>query len=596
MPVTKPGAVVVEPLFSWTALRGWYRVLQVAICLPMLLAVISFVRAGFYPINDDAYSAMSAWDLYTGHWPTQGAHSTSAMNTGIEVHHPGPLFYYLLAPFLLLGKGGAPLVIGQATIATGCALGALSVARRLGGAGLATAVTAAWIACGAQLGGELYARPFPPYPSVVVLPLLLLSTWGLLRERLWLLPAWVFALSLSVQPHLGNVPLAAVLVFVVSCVALVRWRRRRGVLWPRRGWRSPSTRNSRRHFAWAVLLAVVLWIPSLIELITRSPNNARQFVVYLLADTKEPTVGIANAAPLTLNIATGWQSAHARGTDLLFGNFPSPWAVPVFIGAIAAVAVLALPWWARSYDRARAVHLCWWAGLLDLALVVYTIGLAQLDARGFIDWEYVQLPMLWPLVWATLAVELWWVLRLLHAAGELPATTQLARPVEALRRWANGSRLASAVNPRQIVLVGTAVVFSMGVLLIPGAPEGSLLTTGRNVQHALPAIERAVERLGGQGASVELAGHSIGSSYDVGWALGYGLIRDGYHPHISTFGSLPEYWDYRKYTTTPKSAVRVYVRQDGPLPQQVSPGTRPDAVFIGGPELTYQVYVFRTTN
>lgn len=569
--------VKVQPLFGRRDLEVWYHVLQLAVLLPVLVAAINFIVHGFYPINDDAYTAMSSWDLYTGHWPIQGAHSTAVTNSGVEVHHPGPLVYYLTAPFLLLGKGGAPLVIAEAVISGGCGLAALAVARRLGGIAMASVVAVAWLATAIQIGDGLFARPFNPYPPVVVLPLLLLTTYGVVLERYTMMVPWIFALSLSTQPHLGNVPLAVVLIVVVLATGFVRWWRRREVPWPLTGWRRDTAPRRHRQFAAAAGLALVLWLPSMIELFVDHPNNLHQFLSYLGADPKTPPIGLQNSGPLVLDLAGGMRHSSHRALGIYFGHPPQSLSIAIVLGLTAALGILVLPVLGRQFDPRRARALWWWALLLDISLLVFAVGLGRLDPLGLISYEYVQIPAAWSLTLATLVLEVWWYLRLLHASGRLRiASTQ----------WFNPSRSA--------MLIAAAAILFGSVALVPRDSDSGTIEIGRHAHQALPLVQRRVQALGGEHASVVFAGESIGSSYDVGWALGYGLLRNGLHPHIATFGSLPEYWDYRKYTTAPADAVRIYIADSAKFPAGEVPAGTPAALTVAGTgDQRYWVYINR---
>ena len=565
----------VEPLFGRRALRYWYHALQVVVLLPILAAVATFVVHGFYPVNDDAYTAMSSWDLYTGHWPLQGAHSTSASITGVEVHHPGPLVFYLMAPFLLLGKGGIPLVVGQAAISAGCALAALAVARRLGGVAMSSAVAVAWLLTAVQLGDGLFARPFNPYPPVLVLPLLLLSTWGVLLERYTMLLPWVFALSLSTQPHLGNVPLAVVLIALVLVTGYVRWWRRREVPWPLRGWRRDAAERHHRQFAAAAGLAVVLWLPSLIELFIDRPNNLQQVIRYLDADSTAPPIGVRTSGPFVLDLAGGMQHTHREALDIAFGH-PHPLTAGLLIGLVIAIAIVVVPWLGRRWDPRRARALGWWVVLLDLSLLVFAVGLGRLVPLSLVSYEYVQVPAVWSLASATLVLEIWWYLRLLHASGRF------------------GVRTPSWSAPSAGAVLGVlAVLLAASAVALPRDDEAGTLAIGRHAHQALPVVRGKVQALGGPHASVVLQGDSIGASYDMGWALGYGFLRDGLRPHIASFGHQREYWDYRKYTTAPADAVRVYIASSATFPAADVPAGTPAALQIAGTgEHRYWVYTF----
>lgn len=139
-----------------------------------------------------------------------------------------------------------------------------------------------------------------------------------------------------------------------------------------------------------------------------------------------------------------------------------------------------------------------------------------------------------------------------------------------------------------------AAVVAVGTTLsAPPRLDDHGLAAGKAVADALPTIQQRVDDLGGRTAHVLIDGDQIGSAYVVGWSMGYGFMRAGFPIHIATFGTRSEYWDYRKYTSTPEGAVRVYIVQQGPVPAgKVPPGATPLVVLQIDGE-SYPVFVDR---
>lgn len=69
---------------------------------PYLVVAAVWARSGWFPIQDQALLALRESDVFDGRLLTLGAFSRYGWS------HPGPVWFYALAPFRLLGRAAAP--------------------------------------------------------------------------------------------------------------------------------------------------------------------------------------------------------------------------------------------------------------------------------------------------------------------------------------------------------------------------------------------------------------------------------------------------------------------------------------------------------
>ena len=100
--------------------------LVVATLAPTIVAALSLLGRHWHPAADLAIQVLQIDDVGGRHTPLTGAHSRYGWD------HPGPLLFWLLAPFdWLFGTTG--ILVGVAVLNAAAIVGALVVARRRGG-------------------------------------------------------------------------------------------------------------------------------------------------------------------------------------------------------------------------------------------------------------------------------------------------------------------------------------------------------------------------------------------------------------------------------------------------------------------------------
>lgn len=198
--------------------------LAVVVAVPFALAAVQAVRDGWFPIGDDGTMLTVARQVFTAHPPLTGE-TGSFDKYGIQAFHPGPLVYYVLAPFVKVLGGATGLLVGAATVSVLAVLATGYAALRANGARAALWAWTVALAMVWSLGGTAYVyRPFKAVSAVLVILAFLHLSAAVASGRSTLLPLWVLAASYPSAASIRYVPPIAVVVLATLGVVLVtRW-------------------------------------------------------------------------------------------------------------------------------------------------------------------------------------------------------------------------------------------------------------------------------------------------------------------------------------------------------------------------------------
>jgi hypothetical protein len=321
--------------------------------------------------------------------------------------HPGPAFFYLMAPVMLLtGRASWALYLGvQLLYAATCAALVAQVAIR---SGRAAAACAALVVLGyfAVIRPDVLAVPWNPLAIVPVMALLLVATAAV--QGPGGLAAVVVIGTFLLQTHLGTALVVAACAGVGVVLAVLGSRReaRRSL---RSTWRTLGT-------TLAATVAVLAWIPPAAQQLAHDPGNAGLLTrFFLVAHDGRPTARQAAAV-------VGRELDFTRRAIYLGGFFPTgrevrPLVVLALFGGAAAVLV--------ALAHRRTNRFAGWLGVVSLGtalLAVYSVT----GVVGGLPW-YLMMWMSAPAVplclgYAVLAAERWRQL----AAPALIATGFLA--------------------------------------------------------------------------------------------------------------------------------------------------------------------------
>ena len=245
---------VVEP-----AGAGLTAVVVGAALLPFAVIVVALIGTHWTPSGDVALEMLQVSDVAGRHNPLLGAWSRWGWN------HPGPLLFYVLAPFTwLFGAGGA--LTGVAVLNSTSVIVAVVFARRRGGVTAAALVGLVGVLLALTLGPTLLIDPWNPWVGLFPLYAFVVLSWSVSERDLAALPYAVVAASFMVQAHVGFAPFVVGLGLTTAVLSWQPWGSglRVEAPWPAR---------RRRHVAASAVCAVVLWAPPVIQQLTSDPGN-----------------------------------------------------------------------------------------------------------------------------------------------------------------------------------------------------------------------------------------------------------------------------------------------------------------------------------
>lgn len=436
----------------------WDRValgaVTVGVGLPVVVAAVSVVGRHWFPSADDAFIFRRVADVGGAHTPLVGVYSRYGW------HHPGPLLFWLLAPFERLG-GPSGLLVGAAAINLACLAGALATAFRRGGAALAIWVGLFLALLVHALGSTLLIDPWNPWLPVTGLVWFFLLAWsvGCGDSTMW---PWLIGLgSWEVQAHLGFAPVVGALLAGAFLVG--------------RGWRF-SWRGAWRP---AMAVGLVAWAGPLIEQVAGHPGNLQAIVSYVHRPS-ESTQGWARALGVVgrqLSIPPAWMTGREAN----------------FIGILSTASV-----WTATGQLALLVLLGWlaWRGgrresalLAATAVVAVMAGLAGLARISGLPFPYLARWM--------------WVVALFVP---LAAGWCLAGVVRTAPTVRTGVLLLAA---SAAAVVGVTSAVSHAAPDLPGQPFSDGLAV------IVPVAQRALDR--GQAYGIEASeAHVLGPGLGVG--------------------------------------------------------------------------------
>lgn len=271
---------------------GWIVIaLWALLAVPFVVALVALAHPHWYPVLDMAQTELRIRDVFSAHPPLIGLPGRIGTITR-QGSHPGPISFWLLAPFYRVFGASAWAMDAAAVCLNVLVVGAmLWLARRRGGALLLVGFGAvlAWLL--SYYGPEVLTQAWNPYMPVLWWLLFVLAVWSVVCDDWALLPVVVLAGTFCAQTHISYVALVGGLgALAVAWMAVTAYRRRA----------EPGV--SRRFWTWglgATALAVLLWLPPVVQQLTGSPANISILWDYF-TQTPQQTIGIGEAVRLLL--------------------------------------------------------------------------------------------------------------------------------------------------------------------------------------------------------------------------------------------------------------------------------------------------------
>lgn len=438
-----------------TRLGPAWAVFLVLLPFLVLAVVLVITRNDYLPIGDYALTELQVRNI--------GRHEvlTGLYSRGVW-SHPGPLYFYLIAPLYWL-TGGASIGMGLATIAINASsiAGIAFIAWRRGGTGMLLCALLGSALVMRTMGAEFLFDPWNNY--VVTLPygLLLFATWATICGERWALLLATIVASFLAQTHVGFVLLVLPLVALAAAWMVIPMLRRGADAGERRG--------VVRWLALSVAVGVLLWLPPLYDLLANRQSNFRKVWRYFNSSDDE-----------THSLTSGWRIVTGqfnwppewlttKRTDLT-GYGESPFKADSALPWLLVLVVLAAAflWWQRRDDRAGARYM---VIVLGTAMVLGIIGIMRTLGPAL---DY-RLRYLWMLGLLAFVMTAW-------------AGWQLI-----IRRWPRVER--SVLVP----LVVAAIVVVTSINLFTAATVGSPWRADSDVlAHITPPVLDEAKRVDGQ--------------------------------------------------------------------------------------------------
>jgi hypothetical protein len=257
--------------------------------LPVVAVLVTRVGSNYLAMADEANIDLRVRDVFTSSTPLVGAYSRG-------FSHPGPLFFWLLAPLSHL-VGGAP----WATLVGGALLHGVAIAlvgwlayRRGGLVLLVLALGALGLAYSALSSDIVFLQTWNPNVAFPFFLLFLLQVWALATGARWQLVGACVVGTFLVQLHVGYLPV--VLVGLAWGIAVAVFGRAAPAA-------ADGSADPERAPPWRrVVVAsggalVLLWAAPVIEQLTHDPGNLGELMKYF-RDPGEPAVGLVKGAGL----------------------------------------------------------------------------------------------------------------------------------------------------------------------------------------------------------------------------------------------------------------------------------------------------------
>lgn len=393
-------------------------VVAAVVALPLLVTIAVLRSRAWYPSLDVAMAEFRVRDVFSTHPPLIGLPGRFGQFNA-PGSHPGPLGFYLLAPFYF-AFGGSTWALAAATVLLH--LSAIGLALWIGwrrGALLGVVSVAAVLSVVLLGFGQLtFTQPWNPYEPVLAWVLVVLAVWSVLRGDLRMIFVAVPAASLCAQSHISFAAVALAVLLLGTVIVF---------------------RTDRRLGAGSLALAALLWVPVLVDQVRNRPGNLRVLYDHL-SSPDEPLVGPRSGLRLLLS--------HFDLVGFFAGEVVRhPRVEPSWTrGLVVVLAWMALAAWAwRGSSRdLRALHV-----VLFAASIIGGVSAMRIIGPA---WPYLTL-------WA-------WAIAVLAAAATVWSAVTIAAD-----RWPRRDRLPTTARVVMLAAAALCVVVTTVATVAYARPE-----------------------------------------------------------------------------------------------------------------------------
>lgn len=349
------------------------------VVVPFVVVLAAVAGRSWAPTSDVALEMLQIDEVGTRHTPTTGAWSRWGWN------HPGPLLYFVLAPFTwVFGNVGA--LIGVAVVNAAAVIASVLLARRRGGDRLAALVGLVVVLLCTALEPELWINPWNPWVGLLPMLCYMLLVWSIAERDVALLPYLVGVGTFIVQAHAGFAP---VIVGVGLTGAVLAWRPRRLV-----SQKVVPPPGLVRSLVIALIVGIVLWLPPMIGELTRDPGNL-SLLFDFVRDPPEAAAGW-HVAWRVMTAEIGVPGAWMTGNELdLVDLDPQP--LPAIMVLTVAAVLGSIAAWRGHRSAGR---------LAALSIISTLIGLFATSRVLGPTYDYIM--RWWWIIGATIWLSIGW--------------------------------------------------------------------------------------------------------------------------------------------------------------------------------------------
>jgi hypothetical protein len=389
-----------------------------AFVIPFVVTALKLRTPKPYVVLDLAQTEMRVRAVFSLHPPLIGLPGRLGhfgVHTG---SHPGPLSFWLLAPFYKI-FGSTPWALFAAALVLNFAwiCVALWLGWRRGRLAMLIGVGALVMLLVHTFGIVVVEQPWNPYLPLMAWTVVLLAAWSVLGDDLKMLPVLVLAASYCMQTHIPYLGMGGGVV-AVTVVATVVWRyyRRRAdqgakpasehrlawLMGDRATW--PSIRRMWTWVAGSFVAGLVLWAPPIFDQLHSNEGNFT-LIWEDFTDPPQAAGGFIQGIHLVFAHLNPWQLV--TGHDIEFVVINSNWPGAIFLAVWVVAFVFAWRFRMRSLVLANLV--------ITVALVFAVVALSKI--YGDLYW-YLMMWM-WTICAAMVATVVWVVIEAVRRA-ELP--------------------------------------------------------------------------------------------------------------------------------------------------------------------------------
>jgi hypothetical protein len=453
------------------------------VCLPFIAAIVRALRGTPRLGGDLALTELAVRAVGT-HVVLAGPYSRFGW------HHPGPAYFYALAPFYwLFGADGRAITAGAILVGLVAVGSILVFARRRGGPGLML-WTAAVVALFVWHLHEAAWSGWSAYVTILPAAAFVIAAWSLACVDRWALPVAAVTASFVIQTHIEYLPFVFGVGVVALVVCVVRVVQRRESVC---SWRIPG--------AVAVGLFVVIWIPPMIDAVRHDPSNLDRLRAFR-ADPGDVRHTAGEGWTAATRGLSGFLDGRDDGSAADFAARGGSWASLITVGAVVAAGALAVL--RRRWDSLVLL------GLLVVAFAASVYAVSQVVGPLYtylVTWISVLSLMAWVAVGAAVVLEF--------------AHARVARPIAAVATVLGGVAAMTLMWP------GGAPINPAGDYQpSPGDDPAAALKNSRSFEAMISHVERQVPD--SRPVVVRVSDQSL---WPTAAALVAGLRDDGFEVH-----------------------------------------------------------------